>query len=149
MEFVLNCQFRFETNVIPNALYIDYLLFQILCYFGNYCTFKSRLDTIAHLANRPCDLSNKIIYKKRHHFLSQFSTSFHMLCSVLLIQKVLASKTIEYKLPIGCQRISTSQKLVFWANTCNKTDHTMWKSIENCARKWCLFLCTILFEVTW
>ena len=40
---------------------------------------------------------------------------------------------------IGCQRIPTSQKVVFWANTRNKTDHTMWKGIENCARKWCLF----------
>ena len=39
--------------------------------------------------------------------------------------------------------------MVFWANTRNKTDHTMWKGMENCARKWCLFLCTILFEVTW
>ena len=25
----------------------------------------------------------------------------------------------------------------------------MWKGIENCARKWCLFLCTILFQVSW
>ena len=24
----------------------------------------------------------------------------------------------------------------------------MWKGMENCARKWCLFLCTILYEVT-
>ena len=39
--------------------------------------------------------------------------------------------------------------MVFEANTRNKTEHTMWKGMENCARKWCLFLCTILFEVTW
>ena len=25
----------------------------------------------------------------------------------------------------------------------------MWKGMENCARKRCLFLCTILFQVTW
>ena len=39
--------------------------------------------------------------------------------------------------------------MVFWTTTRNKTDHTMWKVIENCTRKWCLFLCTILFEVNW
>ena len=39
--------------------------------------------------------------------------------------------------------------MVFWANTRNKTDHTMWKGMENCSGKWCLFLCTILFKVTW
>ena len=31
----------------------------------------------------------------------------------------------------------------------NKTDRTMWKGIINCARIWCLFLCTILFEDTY
>ena len=51
--------------------------------------------------------------------------------------------------PDCCQKISTSQKVVFWANTRNKTDHTMWKDMENCARKWCLLLCTILFQATW
>ena len=30
--------------------------------------------------------------------------------------------------------------MVFWANTRNKTDHTMWKRIENCVRK-CFFSC--------
>ena len=37
--------------------------------------------------------------------------------------------------------------MVFEANTRNKMEHTMWKGMECCARKWCLFLCTILFEV--
>ena len=32
---------------------------------------------------------------------------------------------------------------VFWADTRNKTDSTMWKGIENCGTKWCLVLCTI------
>ena len=39
--------------------------------------------------------------------------------------------------------------MVFEANTRNKTEHIMWKGMENCARKWWVFLCTILFEVTW
>ena len=39
--------------------------------------------------------------------------------------------------------------MVFEANSCNKTEHTMRKGMENCASKWCLFLCTILFGVTW
>ena len=25
----------------------------------------------------------------------------------------------------------------------------MWKGMDNCSRKWCLLLCTILFQVTW
>ena len=37
--------------------------------------------------------SNKMLHRKRHHFLAQFSIPFHMVCSVLL--RVLASKTIE------------------------------------------------------
>ena len=28
-------------------------------------------------------------------------------------------------------------------------DHTMWKSIKNCARKWCPKLCAFLFAATW
>ena len=37
--------------------------------------------------------SNKMVHKKRHHFLAQFSIPFHRVCSVSL--RVLASKTIE------------------------------------------------------
>ena len=29
--------------------------------------------------------------------------------------------------------------MVFEANTCNKTEHTLKKGMENCARKGCLF----------
>ena len=28
-------------------------------------------------------------------------------------------------------------------------DHTMWKDMEKCVKERCLFLCTILFQVTW
>ena len=34
------------------------------------------------------------------------------------------------------------------ANTRNKTNQTVWKSIKNWAKKWCQKLCTFLFEVT-
>ena len=93
--------------------------------------------TLSHLSKRPSDLKQNGT-QKRHHFLEQFSKPFHKMCFILLW--VVASKNIEYKLLIGCPNISTSQKVFFWATTRNKTDHTMWKGIENCARKWCLFV---------
>ena len=43
--------------------------------------------------------SNKMVHKKRHHFLAQFSLPFHMVCSVLL--RVSASKIIEYVAPMA------------------------------------------------
>ena len=91
--------------------------------------------------------SNKMVHKKRHHFLAQFSIPFHMVWSVLL--RVLAQKTTFWLVEILWQPIRSFYSMVFEANTRNKTEHTMWKGMENCARKWCLFLCTILFEVTW
>ena len=91
--------------------------------------------------------SNKMVHKKRHHFLAQFSIPFHMVWSVLL--RVLAQKTTFWLVEILWQPIRSFYSMVFEATTRNKTEHTMWKGIENCARKWCLFLCTILFEVTW
>ena len=33
-------------------------------------------------------------------------------------------------------------------NTCNKKDHTTWKTKDKWARKWFMFICAILFEVT-
>ena len=91
--------------------------------------------------------SNKMAHKKRHHFLAQFSIPFHMVCSVLL--RVLAQKTTFWLVEILWQPIRSFYSMVFEATTRNKMKHIMWKSMKNCARKWCLFLCTILFEVTW
>jgi len=42
-----------------------------------------------------------------------------------------------------------NQRVVSQANTPNKMDHAKWKSIRNCAQKWCWKLCAFLFEVTW
>ena len=38
--------------------------------------------------------------------------------------------------------------MVFEANSRNKKEPTLWKDMENCAKK-CVFLCTILIEVNW
>ena len=87
-----------------------------------------------------------MVHKKRHHFLAQFSISFQVVWSVLL--QVVAQKTTFWPVEIFWQPIRSFYPMVFEATTRNKMKHNMWKGIENCARKWCLFLCTILFEVT-
>ena len=72
---------------------------------------------------------------------------FHMVWSVLL--RVLAQKTTFWLVEILWQPIRGFYSMVFDTNTRNKTDHTMWEGMENCARKRCLLLCTLLFQVTW
>ena len=44
-----------------------------------------------HIFQNALVTSNKMVHKKRHHFLAQFSIPFHMVWSVLL--RVLAQKT--------------------------------------------------------
>ena len=73
--------------------------------------------------------------------------AFHVVWSILFW--VLAPETTFWLVEILWQPIGSFYSLVFEANTRNKTEHTMRKGMENCARKWCLFLCTILFQVTW
>ena len=73
---------------------------------------KSQNSTfILHILQNSQVTSNKMVYKQRHHFLAQFYIPFHMMCSVLL--RVIASKMFGWKLLIGCQTISTIQKVVF------------------------------------
>ena len=74
-------------------------------------------------------------------------TLFHMVWSILF--GVLALQTLKWKFLIGCWRISTKEKVVSHANTPNKMDHTMRKSMKNCAGKWCQKLCAFLFAATW
>ena len=62
---------------------------------------------------------------------------FQMVWSVLLL--VLAQKTTFWLVEILYRPIKSFHSMVFQANTRNKMEHTMWKSKENCARKWCLF----------
>ena len=49
---------------------------------------------------------------------------------------------------IGCWRISTYEKVVSRPNIPNKMNHTMWKSMKNCAPKWCCKLCAFLLKIT-
>ena len=73
-------------------------------------TFFLRYISRPHLAKRPSDLKENGTQEKTP-FSGAVFQPFHMVCSVLL--RVLPSKTIDWKLLIGCQRISTSQKVVF------------------------------------
>ena len=68
--------------------------------------YEQSLTFYNHIFQNAQVTSNKIVHKKKHHFLGQFSIPFHMVRSVLF--RVLTSKTIEWKLLIGCQRISIS-----------------------------------------
>ena len=65
--------------------------------------------------------SNKMVHKKRHNFLAQFSIPFHMVWSVLL--RVLAQKTTFWLVEILWQPIRSFFLTVFEANTRNKTHH--------------------------
>ena len=104
------------------------------------------LVRLTDISKRPSDLKQNGTQKK-HHFLAQFSIPFYKVWSVLL--RVLAQKTTFWQVEILWQPIRSFYLMVFEATTHNKIGHTMWKGMKNCARKWCLFLCTILFVITW
>ena len=53
------------------------------------------MKQLVHIFQKAEVTLNKMVHKKRNHFLAQFSMPFHMVCSVLL--QVLASKTIKKK----------------------------------------------------
>ena len=101
----------------------------------------------SHIFPKAQVATNKNAHNFWHHFLAQFFMLFLLVWSILF--GVLALKTLKWKFLIGCWRISTNEKVVSQANTPNKMDHAKWKSIKNCARKWCRKLCAFLFEVTW
>ena len=105
------------------------------------------LSYLPHIFQKVQVASNKMVHKQRNHLLVQFFMAFHVVSFFLL--GVLASKTTLWMAGIFQQPIRCFCFMVFEANTHSKTEHTMWKGIENCARKWWLSLCTILFEVTW
>ena len=68
-------------------------------------------------------------------------------------EKTPFSFTVFNTLSHGVNRFVAKKNLLagwnsFEANA-RRTEHTMWRGMENCATKWCLFMCTILFEVTW
>ena len=81
---------------------------------------------------------------------TQFSSTVFNILSQGVIHFVASdsSKNTFWLVVILWQPIRSFYSMVLEANTRNKTEHTMWKGSENCAIKWCLFLCTVLFEVT-
>ena len=102
---------------------------------------------LKHIFQKAQVNSNKMVHKKIYHFLAQVFMVFHVVWSVLF--RVLAPETTFWTVEFLQQPIRRIHLVVFEANTRNKTNHTMWKGMQNCAKKWFLFLCTILFEVTW
>ena len=89
---------------------------------------------------------NKNAHNFRPHFLAQFFMLFHMVWSILF--GVLGQETTFSLVEVLQQPIRNFHFKVFRANTRNKMDHTMWKSMKNCAQKWCRSLCAFLFEAT-
>ena len=104
--FAVSCT---VTHVIECLIRISWQISRLWC---NHI-FQSALET-----------SNKMVHKKRHHFLTQFSLPFHMVLFVLL--RVLAQKTTLWQVEILWQPIRSFFLMVFEANTRNKTEHTRW-----------------------
>ena len=90
---------------------------------------------------------HKNAHNFRHHFWAQFFMLFCMVWSILF--GVLGQETTFSLVEILEQPIRNFHFKVFKANTPNKMDHTMWKSMKNCARKWCRRLCAFLLAATW
>ena len=82
----------------------------------------------------------------RNHFWAQFFMLFHLVWFILF--GVLGRETTFSLVEILQQPIRNFHFKVFRANTRNKMDHIMWKSMKNCAQKWCRSLCAFLFEAT-
>ena len=88
----------------------------------------------------------KMVQKKTPFSTTVFNSLLH---GVIRFVASVSSKTTFWLVEILYRPIRSFYLMVFEANTRNKTEHAMWKGMKNCARKWCIFLCTILFEVTW
>ena len=86
---------------------------------------------LLHLSKGTSDLKQKCT-QLQHHFGTQFFMLFHMVWSILF--RVLALETLKRKFLIGYSRTLTKEKVVSWPNTLNKMNHTMWKSMKNCAQ---------------
>ena len=91
------------------------MLYKILLEKWQYHNY----DIAFHIFQNAQVTSNKIVHKKRHHFLAQFSIPFHMVWSVLF--RVLAQKTWLVEI------LWRFYSMVFEANTCSKKDHSTWK----------------------
>ena len=107
---------------------------------------KSAEQCRPHLSEHPSDLIQNGTQEKKPISSTVFNTFSHG------VPRFVASGSSIYYLLTGWnssnqQPINSFYSMVFEATTRNKTGHTMWKGMENCARKWCPFLCSILVEV--
>ena len=90
--------------------------------------------------------SHKNAHNFQHHFWAQFFMLFHLVWFILF--GVLGQETTFSLVEILQQPIRNFQLKIFRANTWNKMDHIMWKSMKNCAQKWYRSFCAFLFEAT-
>ena len=100
----------------------------------------------SHIFQKAQVTLNKNAHNLQHHFGAQFFMLFHMVWFILF--GVLGQETTFSLVEVLQQPIRNFHFKVFRANTWNKMDHTMWKSMKNCAQKWCRSLCAFLFEAT-
>ena len=84
---------------------------------------------MVHIFPKAQVTSNKNAHNFQHHFLAQFLMLFHLAWSILF--GVLAWETTFSLVEILQQPIKNFHFKVFKANTPNKMDHTMWKSMKN------------------
>ena len=131
-----------KTFLLRTQLFFQLIATQLLFCLDPFCTKM----ILPHIFLKAQVASNKNAHKLQHHFWAQFFMLFHMMWSILF--RVLAPKTLKWKFLIGCWRTSANEKVVSWPNTPHKMKHTMWKSMKNCAPKWCCKLCAFLFKVT-
>ena len=94
----------------------------------------------SHLSKRPSDLILNGTQEK-----TPFSGTVFDILSRGVVRFVASnsSKTTFWPVEIFWQPIRSFYSMAFEATTRNKMNHNMWNGMENCARKWCLFLCTI------
>ena len=90
--------------------------------------------------------SNKNAHNFKRHFGAQFFMLYHLVGFILF--RVLGQETTLLLVEILEQPIRNFHFMVFRANTRNKRDHSMWKSMKNWSQKWCQSLCALLFVAT-
>ena len=89
----LNAETCFLKHKKAKYAFVSLQVRSLYLLFGNFVIYFVEEKIYGHILQNTQVTSNKMLHRKRHHFLAQFSILFHMVCSVLL--RVLASKTIE------------------------------------------------------
>ena len=122
----LDCRHTLILRTLTKSVceFLNFLIWTFLCNGLPFLYISYHIFPKAQVASNKND---------RHHFWAQLFMLFHMVWSILF--RVLALKTLKWKFLIGCWRTSTNWKVVSWPNTPHKMNHTMWKSMKNCAPK--------------